>query len=64
MASFWRQHGLGDIFKAVFLYNGQGNLANLIERSGAQGVYPHNQMVTLEECRPMICETVFNWSSP
>ncbi|KAJ5924134.1 acyl-CoA oxidase [Penicillium verhagenii] len=30
------------------LGNGQGSLANLIERSGAQGVYPHNQMAAFE----------------
>ncbi|PYH31550.1 acyl-CoA oxidase [Aspergillus neoniger CBS 115656] len=42
------KHGLGVIIKAVFLQNGQWSLANLIERSGAQGVYPHNQMATFE----------------
>ncbi|OJJ67568.1 hypothetical protein ASPBRDRAFT_660813 [Aspergillus brasiliensis CBS 101740] len=42
------KHGLGVILKAVFLQNGQWSLANLIERSGAQGVYPHNQMAAFE----------------
>ncbi|GKZ86670.1 hypothetical protein AnigIFM56816_002082 [Aspergillus niger] len=42
------KHGLGVILKATFLQNGQWSLANLVERSGAQGLYPHNQMVSFE----------------
>ncbi|KAJ5100409.1 acyl-CoA oxidase [Penicillium angulare] len=42
------KHGLAVILKAVFLQNGQASLANLIERSGAQGMYPHNQMAAFE----------------
>jgi acyl-CoA oxidase len=42
------RHGLGVILKNVFLFNGQGSLASLIERSGAQGMYPHNQLTTFE----------------
>lgn len=44
------KHGLGVIVKAVFLQNSQGSLSDLIERSGAQGMYPHNQLGTFEVC--------------
>lgn len=42
------RHGLGVIVKVVFLHNTRASLSDLIERSGAQGTYPHNQMVTME----------------
>ncbi|KAL5359067.1 acyl-CoA oxidase [Aspergillus floccosus] len=42
------KHGLAVIVKAVFLQNSQGSLSDLIERSGAQGMYPHNQMGAFE----------------
>ncbi|KAL4895629.1 hypothetical protein BDV59DRAFT_211270 [Aspergillus ambiguus] len=42
------RHGLGVVGKALFLQNTQGSLSNLIERSGAQGMYPHNQMGAME----------------
>lgn len=42
------RHGLAVILKALFLHNGQSSLANLTERSGAQGMYPHNQMSAFE----------------
>ncbi|OQE88305.1 hypothetical protein PENNAL_c0017G11826 [Penicillium nalgiovense] len=42
------RRGLGVILKILFIFNGQGSLANLIERSGAQGMYPHNQLAAFE----------------
>ncbi|CAG8266986.1 unnamed protein product [Penicillium nalgiovense] len=42
------RRGLGVILKILFIFNRQGSLANLIERSGAQGMYPHNQLAAFE----------------
>ncbi|KAJ5757328.1 acyl-CoA oxidase [Penicillium nucicola] len=42
------RHGLAVIVKCLFIQNGQSSLKDLIERSGAQGVYPHNQMTAFE----------------
>ncbi|EAU33843.1 predicted protein [Aspergillus terreus NIH2624] len=42
------RHGLGVILKATFLQFGQGSIAGILERCGAQGVFIHNQLVELE----------------
>lgn len=42
------RYGLSVILKNVMIFDGQKSLGNLMERSGAQGMYPHNQMATFE----------------
>ncbi|KAH8692187.1 hypothetical protein BGW36DRAFT_42969 [Talaromyces proteolyticus] len=42
------RYGIAVIVKAVFVNHGQDTLAGLIERSGAQGVFLHNQMTVFE----------------
>ncbi|KAF9887215.1 hypothetical protein FE257_010469 [Aspergillus nanangensis] len=42
------RHGVGAILKATFMQHGQGSIAGILERCGAQGVFIHNQLVELE----------------
>ncbi|PWY70922.1 acyl-CoA oxidase [Aspergillus heteromorphus CBS 117.55] len=42
------KHGLSVILKVIFLQNGRGSLSELIERSGAQGMFPDNELIKLE----------------
>ncbi|PYI14707.1 acyl-CoA oxidase [Aspergillus violaceofuscus CBS 115571] len=42
------RHALSAALKSLFVFNGQESLSALVERSGAQGMFPENQMANVE----------------